>query len=62
MGSLKFSSRKLLVICLAVFAIVIVAITVFKVSVGNLFLYAIFLACPLMHIFMMRGHGDHKNH
>ena len=24
--------------------------------------YAIFLACPLMHIFMHRGHGGHNTH
>jgi len=24
--------------------------------------YAILLACPLMHLFMHRGHGDHAGH
>jgi len=24
--------------------------------------YAILLACPLMHLFMHRGHGDHADH
>lgn len=60
MEYIKFIKGKLLLICLAVFAIAIVAITVFKVPIGNLFFYAIFLACPLMHVFMMKGHGDHK--
>ena len=60
MESLKFTKGKLLLICLAVFAIAVIATTVFKVSIGNLFFFAIILACPLMHIFMMKGHGDHK--
>ncbi|MCL4417100.1 MAG: DUF2933 domain-containing protein [Patescibacteria group bacterium] len=60
MESLKFIKGKLLMICIAVFAITVVAITVFKVSIGNLFFFAVLLACPLMHLFMMKGHGDHK--
>ena len=62
MGSLKFTKGRILAICLGVIAVAIAAITVFKVSVGNLFFYAILLACPLVHLFMMRGHGNHKNH
>lgn len=62
MGSVKFTKGGILALCLGVLAIAVVAISVFKVSVGNLFFYAILLACPLLHLFMMRGHGDHKNH
>lgn len=62
MGSVKFTKRGILIICLGILAIAVVAITVFKVSIGNLFFYAILLACPLVHLFMMRGHGGHKNH
>lgn len=61
MESLKLTKGKLLLICLAVVAIAVIAITVFKVSVGNLFFFAILLACPLMHIFMMKGHGNHDH-
>ena len=61
MGSLKLTKGKLMLICLAVFAVAIIAVTVFKVSIGNLFFFAVFLACPLMHIFMMRGHGGHNH-
>lgn len=57
MGPLKLTKGKLLLICLSVFAAAIIAITVFKVSVENLFFFAVLLACPLMHIFMMKGHG-----
>ncbi len=61
MGSLKFTKGKLLLICLAVVAIAVTAVTIFKVSIGNLFFFAIFLACPLMHLFMMKGHGGHDH-
>mgnify|MGYP001572797601 CR=1 FL=1 len=60
MESLKFTKGKLLMICLAVFAIAVIAITVFKVSMESLFFFAIILACPLMHIFMMKSHGGHE--
>ena len=60
MESLKFTKGKLLLICLAVFAIAVIAITVFKIPVGNLSFFAVLLACPLMHLFMMKGHGDHQ--
>lgn len=59
MGSLKLTKGKLLMICLAVLAVIFVAVTVFKISIGNLLYFAVFLACPLMHIFMMKGHGGH---
>lgn len=60
MESLKFTKSKLLLICIAVFVIAIIAASVFKVSIGNLFYLAILLACPLIHIFMMKGHGSHE--
>lgn len=61
MDSLKFTRSKLLIICLAALGVVFIAVTVFKVSIGNLLFFAVFLACPLMHIFMMKGHG-HNDH
>lgn len=61
MGSLKLTKNKLLMICLAILGVVFVAVTVFKVSIGNLFFFAVLLACPLMHIFMMKGHGGHNH-
>lgn len=60
MESLKLTKSKLLLVCLAVVVIVATAVTVFKVSMGNLFFFAVFLACPLMHLFMMKGHGGHN--
>ena len=58
MESLKLTKGKLMLICLAVLAIAVITITVFKIPVGNLFFFAVFLVCPLMHIFIMKGHGD----
>lgn len=59
MESLKLTRGKLLLICLAVLVIAVIAVTVFKVSIGNLFFFGVLLACPLMHLFMMKGHGGH---
>lgn len=53
-------TNKILLICVALLAIAIVAITVFKVSPGSLLYIGLFLACPLLHILMMRG-GGHKH-
>lgn len=39
-----------------------VAVTIFKVSPENLLFYAVLLACPLMHVFMMKDHNHQKNH
>lgn len=61
MGSLKLTRSKLLVICLAALGVAFVAVTVFKVPFGSLLYFGIFLACPLMHIFMMKGHGGHEH-
>lgn len=57
MESLSHMKNKLLLICLLVLGGAIVSFTVFKVSLGNLLFYGILLACPLMHLFMMKGHG-----
>lgn len=59
MESLKLTKGKLLMICLAVLGAAVIAVTVFKVSIGNLLFFGVLLACPLMHLFMMKGHGDH---
>lgn len=39
----------------------IVAVTIFKVPPGNLLFYGILLACPIIHIFMMKDHGSHED-
>lgn len=53
-------SAKTLGICLAGIAIAIIAISVFKIPVSTIGTAAILLACPLMHVFMMRD-GKHKH-
>lgn len=49
-----------LTICVALMAIAVTAVTVFKVSVNSLVFIAALLACPLMHVLMMKG-GDHTH-
>lgn len=63
MGSLKLTKGKWLMICLVVLAAVVIAVTVFRVPLGSLLYFGVFLACPLMHIFMMKGmgHGGHNS-
>lgn len=51
---------KWLGICLGVVALILIAVNVFNVSMSNIFFAGAILACPLMHIFMMRD-GGHKH-
>lgn len=53
-------SAKTLSICLLLLAVVFVAISVFRVPAGTLFFAGALLACPLLHLWMMRG-GGHKH-
>lgn len=54
------STTKWLWICLGVAAVAFIAISVFKVSVSNVFFVGALLACPLMHVWMMKDRG-HKH-
>lgn len=53
-------SGSTLAICLGVLALAVVAVTIFKVSVGTVAIFGLILACPLMHIWMMKD-GGHKH-
>lgn len=53
-------SVKWILLCLGLAFAVFFAITVFQVSVSNLFTVGILLACPLMHLWMMKS-GNHKH-
>lgn len=53
-------SVRILGICIALIALAAVAVTVFKVSTGTLFFAGVLLACPLLHIWMMKE-GGHKH-
>lgn len=50
-------SKAVLLLCIIIPATAIIAVTVFKVSWGSLFYIGAFLACPLIHIVMMKGGG-----
>ncbi len=54
------STFKWLGICLGAVVLALIAISVFKVSMSNLFLVGALLACPLMHLWMMKDRG-HKH-
>ncbi len=57
-GSNTFLSGKTLSICLGLIVLAVVAVTIFKVSLGTLFFAGVLLLCPLLHVWMMRGeHG-----
>lgn len=53
-------NRKTLSICLVLLTVVFIAISIFRVPVGTLFFAGALLACPLLHLWMMKG-GDHKH-
>ncbi|MFA4831178.1 MAG: DUF2933 domain-containing protein [Patescibacteria group bacterium] len=50
----------LLAICAAVIAAIIILPRIFPGLGGN-FVWLLLLACPLMHLFMMKGHGHGAN-
>jgi len=56
----RFLSGKILTVCLIGAAIAIVVLTVFKIPITNLAYFIFLLACPLLHLFMMKDHG-HKD-
>ncbi|GEM_PF-1071976 len=53
-------SARTLGICLALAALAIAAVTIFKISLSTLGFAAILLVCPLLHVWMMRD-GGHKH-
>ncbi len=57
---IKGNHALLMIICCVVPMALLAAIFVFNVPIGTVGLFLIMLACPLMHVFMMRGmgHGD----
>ena len=54
------SSLRWLGMCLGLIALAVVAVTIFQIPVGTVFFGAVLLACPLMHIWMMKD-GGHKH-
>lgn len=46
--------------CIAIGVALVIAITKFNVPVSTVITGVVFLACPLLHIFMMKN-GNHKH-
>ena len=59
-GKLKFKANWVLAGFLAIAAFFLIA--EHKAHVLPFLPFALLLACPLMHVFMHRGHGDHDDH
>lgn len=52
--------KNIIWICVAVALMGLVAITIFKVPIGTVMFAGALLACPLLHIWMMKD-GGHKH-
>lgn len=48
--------------CLLLIPVALGTIFIFKIPVNSLLPWGVFLLCPLMHVFMMKGHSDHEGH
>lgn len=48
--------------CLGLIPIALIIIWGLKIPLGSLLPWGVFLLCPLMHIFMMKGHDNHEGH
>ncbi|MFA5933185.1 MAG: DUF2933 domain-containing protein [Microgenomates group bacterium] len=58
----NISKSKIFIFCLLGISAVLIAIYFFKVPVSSLFTFGFLLLCPLMHIFMMKGHSMKSEH
>ena len=43
---------------MALVPLALIVLIVFKIPL----IWGVFLLCPLMHVFMMKGHGEHDGH
>lgn len=50
-------STKTIGICIAVVAVAFLAVTIFRLPVSTVVFAGILLACPLLHVLMMKGGG-----
>ncbi|KKS98009.1 MAG: hypothetical protein UV73_C0004G0151 [Candidatus Gottesmanbacteria bacterium GW2011_GWA2_43_14] len=53
---------KWLYLCGAVLIATFAAVSVFKVPINNLLFYGAILACPILHVFMMKDHSKGNKH
>ncbi len=59
---MKLSRSWLMTLCLVGLGAVLILPSL-GIGIGSLFTFLLILACPLMHLFMMRGgHGGHGGH
>lgn len=56
----NLNSLNLLLIGFALISLAIIFTKVFKIPINNLLFGALVLACPLAHIFMMKGHSQQQ--
>ena len=54
-------SRNWPYLCALGLVVVLVAVFFLKISLTNILFFGAILACPLMHLFMMKGHGHDEN-
>lgn len=54
-----FQKYKLLFFCVGGIVAVFTILKITNIRIETILPYGILLLCPLMHIFMMKGHGDH---
>lgn len=52
----------LTVIGCAVPILALAAIFLFQIQIGTVFLFALFLLCPALHLWMMRNYTGHSTH
>ena len=53
-------SSNYLLMCLMIAGAALSAVFIFKIPFTNVLFFSLFLVCPLMHLFMMKG-MDHKH-
>jgi hypothetical protein len=56
----EMNGRKIFVVCFGLAIVAVIAVSVFKVSFRSLLFAGAVLACPLMHVWMMKD-GKHKH-
>lgn len=52
--------KNIFVLCVLGVVTALVTVRLFEIPIGNILYFGVFLACPLMHVFMMRGPGNDK--
>lgn len=54
------TAKKKIILCLALAAGAIILFFIYRGRSLNFFPYLLILLCPLLHLFMMGGHGGHQ--